>query len=107
RSAIAGVNGPVVITLFSTPGAINLGTFTPNGGGFTFTATGVALPAGSEAAFLADNTYLNIQSAAFPGGEIRGQVIRQTQSTSTGTATGAGNVTGIENATGGSGNDSL
>jgi fibronectin-binding autotransporter adhesin len=108
QRAFAGVNGPVVVTLFSAPGAINLGTLTPVANGFTFTATGVALPGDSEAAFLGDDTYLNVQSTAFAGGEIRGQVIRQTQSAAaSGTATGTGSITGIENVTGGSAADSL
>jgi fibronectin-binding autotransporter adhesin len=108
QRAFAGVNGPVIITLFSTPGTINLGTFTPNANGFTFTATGIPLPGDSEAAFLGDDTYLNVQSTAFAGGEIRGQIIRQTQSASTtGTATGTGSIAGIENLTGGSAADSL
>lgn len=105
---IAGANGANIITLFSTPGSINLGMLTPTADGFTFTAAGVALPGASEAAFLGDGTYLDILSAAFPGGEIRGQVIRQTQSASaTGTATGTGSITNLENVTGGSGADSL
>src|SRR5439155_989363 len=74
----------------------------------TFTATGLALPALNEAAFLGDDTYVNIHTTAFPGGEIRGQVVRQTQaSLASGTATGTGGITGIENATGGSAGDSI
>src|SRR3989442_10668889 len=45
----------------------------------------------SEAAFFGDDTYINIHSTAFPGGEIRGQIIRQTQTAlASGTATGTG-----------------
>jgi hypothetical protein len=35
----------------------------------------VAVPAGTDAAVLSQQTYLNIHTAQFPAGEIRGQVI--------------------------------
>ena len=80
----------------------------PAGTGFTFTATGLVLPAVSEAAFLGGGTYVNIHTAAFPGGAIRGQLFSGGNvNLATGTATGTTGVTNIENVTGGAGNDSL
>lgn len=48
--------------------------------GWTATATGMKItftapiPAANEADFLASNTYVNLHTATYPGGEIRGQV---------------------------------
>jgi len=103
-----GVAGAIIVTLFEAPTGFNAGTLTPIPNGFTFTATGVALPPGSEAALLGDVMYLNVHTTAFPGGEIRGQVVRQTQtSLATGVATGAGSVANVENVNGGTGEDSI
>ncbi len=107
HSAVAGKNGPIIVSLFDAPAGENLGTLTPTASGFTFTATGIPLPGVNEASFLGDNTYLNVHTTAFAGGEIRGQVIRQTQSTTAGNATGASAVSGFESVTGGSAADSL
>src|SRR5205814_4355454 len=109
HDAPAGTPEPTIVPLIDpTSPASNVGTLTPTADGFTYTATGVALPPGSEAAFLGDDTYVNVHTTAFPGGEIRGQIVRQAQSAAAiGTATGTGGVVGIENVIGGSGNDSL
>lgn len=61
--AAPGVNGPVVFpfTTLTSP----------------FTYTSVALTAAQEADLMANLYYVNIHTAAFPGGEIRGQLIKQ------------------------------
>ncbi len=96
-----GVNGPIIVNLGGLPR-------TPSGTGFTFSGTGLALPVTDEAAFLGGLTYVNIHNATFPGGAIRGQVFATTAFVAaTATATGTGGIANIENATGGTGNDSL
>ena len=98
-----GVNGLINVDFMP------LGGLTPVGTGFTFTATGQVMPASNEAAFLGGGTYVNIHTAVFPGGAIRGQLFSGGNSSlATGTATGTtAAVTNIENVTGGAGNDSL
>jgi hypothetical protein len=107
-----GVNGPIIVDF--VPGGVPIAPLVPVGTGFTFTATGVSLansllggPA-NEAAFLGGITYLNIHTPTFPGGEIRGQVFSTGNvNIATGEATGTGSISNIENANGGSANDSL
>ncbi len=97
-----GVNGPVVV------GLLGLAPLVPAGSGFTFTAVGVALPAINEAALLGGIAYLNIHTAASPGGLIRGQLFPTAAFVNVpGVATGTGGVSNVENATGGSAADSL
>ena len=103
-----GVNGPIIVDFTGVAPLVPLGT------GFTFTKTGLTLPAASEAAFLGGGTYVNVHTAVFPGGAIRGQLFsggnqNLTVGAATGTAglAGAGGITNIENVTGGTGNDSL
>ncbi len=99
-----GVNGPIIVN-FPSGGDPAL---VPSGTGFTFNATGLVLPAASEAAFLGGGTYVNVHTALFPGGAIRGQLFSGGNATlTTQVATGAASVTGFERATGGTGNDSL
>ena len=71
RQGPAGVTGPVLVDLF------NATKFTPTGTGFTYTATGVSLPATAtaQAALLGGLTYLNIQTAANPTGDVRAQLV--------------------------------
>ncbi len=98
-----GANGPVIVP-------IGAGVFVPTGTPGQFTANFVSnIPATNEAAFLGGLTYFNIHTnPGFPGGEIRGQIQAATNvSIGTGTATGTASISNIENATGGSGNDSL
>ncbi len=99
-----GVNGPVIVDFSSGP-------LVPTGTGFTFNAVGVSLNAANmqdEAALLSGLTYLNIHTASFPGGVIRGQLFSNGNVVlSSGTATGTAGVFGIENAIGGSGADGL
>ncbi|HZE72443.1 MAG TPA: DUF4394 domain-containing protein, partial [Pyrinomonadaceae bacterium] len=97
-----GVNGPIIVDLLA------LAPLVPSGGGFTFNATGVALPANNEAAFLGGITYVNVHTAANPGGAIRGQIFSNANlGLSNGTATGANAVANIENAMGGAAGDSI
>jgi CSLREA domain-containing protein len=100
--APVGVNGPVIIDLQP------LGPLTPAGTGFTFSASGVTLPAQHEAALLGGITYVNIHTAAAPAGLIRGQVFTNGNvNLATGTATGTSGISNVENVTGGQNGDSL
>jgi hypothetical protein len=107
--APTGVNGPIIVDLFNASPPSSLGTLTPTGPtSFTFTATNVPLNSLHEAALLGGITYVNVHTAAFPGGEIRGQVFPNALFVAAaGTATNTGGVTGVENATGGAGADSI
>lgn len=67
REAAAGSNGPVVISLSET---------TPGSGVWVTTTT---LSTGQYAALRAGNMYFVVLSAAFPEGEIRGQLLPQRQ----------------------------
>ena len=97
-----GVNGPIIVDF------TGVAPLVPAGTGFTFTATGQVLPAASEAALLGGGTYVNIHTAAFPGGAIRGQLFSAGNvNLATGVATGTNFIQNIENVTGGVGNDSL
>lgn len=97
-----GVNGPVIVDF------TGVAPLVPDGTGFTFDATGLTLPGTSEAAFLGGGTYVNIHTAAFPGGAIRGQLFSiGSNNLATGAATGTTGIVSVENVTGGSGSDSL
>lgn len=67
REAAAGANGPVVISMSETAAG---------SGVWTTTST---LSTGQYAALRAGNMYFVVQSAAFPEGEIRGQLLPQRQ----------------------------
>ena len=98
HQAPVGVNGPIIVDF------TGVAPLVPAGTGFTFTATGLLLPTASEAAFLGGGTYVNIHTAAFPGGAIRGQLFSAANvNLTTGAATGTTGVACIENVTGGAG----
>ena len=63
HKAAAGIGGPVVFPFATFTSPINY--------------TSVALDAGQEADLMANLYYVNIHTAAHPGGEIRGQLIKQ------------------------------
>ena len=95
-----GVNGAIIVDLTFEPR-------TPAGSGFTMFASGLTLPAASEAALLGGGTYLNIQTATFPSGAIRAQLLPRLTTTATGAATGTVSVANVENAVGGASGDSI
>jgi hypothetical protein len=102
HQAQVGVNGPVIVDF------TGVAPLVPAGTGFTFSATGLMLPSIRETAFLGGGTYVNIHTAAFPGGAIRGQLFSEGNVNLTaGVATGTTGISNVENVTGGSGDDSL
>ena len=102
HQAAVGVNGPIIVDF------TGVAPLVPAGTGFTFTATGLVLPAASEAAFLGGGTYVNIHTAAFPGGAIRGQLFSSGNvNLPAGAATGTTGIANIENVAGGTAGDSL
>jgi len=80
--AAAGVNGPVVVFLYppAPPAVLIPGPFDGTLGEGTFTAANLRGPlAGMTvpdllAQMLAGNTYANVHTSQFTGGEIRGQI---------------------------------
>lgn len=74
HTGAVGVNGPVVVSLDAAP-------FSSFSIGGTLSVSGGGVPT-PYAGFLADlnatNTYINIHTPSFPGGEIRGQLIPTT-----------------------------
>ena len=79
HTAASGVNGPVRVTFFNTAQSTALSTadkhILAEG---TFTAADVAGISFADllAAIRAGNTYVNVHTTQFPGGEIRGQLAR-------------------------------
>lgn len=65
HQAAYGVSGPIVV---------DLGAGSVSGNSISFASVPVPNFATVKAAMDARNTYLNIHTASFPGGEIRGQV---------------------------------
>ena len=99
-----GVNGPIIVN-FPSGGDPAL---VPSGTGFTFTAVGLILPEASEAAFLGGGAYVNVHTAVFPAGAIRGQLFSSgNASVTTQAASGTASIAGFEDAFGSPGNDSL
>jgi hypothetical protein len=101
HTAPVGVNGPVDVDFSAGP-------LVPSGTGFLYSASSVALPPALEAALLGGGAYLNVHTAAFPSGAIRGQLLASGNFVdATGTATGTAGVSNVENVTGGSAADSI
>ncbi len=65
HKAPAGVSGGVLFGIGTSPYSYNINYTSP------------ALPAGQEDSLMNNLDYLNIHTAAFPAGEIRGQLIKQ------------------------------
>ena len=93
-----GVNGPIIVDL-GTAG------LTPTATGFTvFFGTVIPLDPLHEAALMGGLTYVNVHTATFPDGAIRGQIVPSAPFVEVaGSATGTSGVSNVENATGGSG----
>jgi len=66
--APAGVNGPVIFNI--GPGS----SYAVLGSQLIKVIAGAPFPAAEEANLLSGNTYINIHTSAYPGGEIRGQI---------------------------------
>jgi hypothetical protein len=79
HTGATGVNGPVRVTFFNVPQTAPLSVsekhILADG---TFTASDVSGISFADllAAIRAGNTYVNVHTTAFPGGEIRGQLAR-------------------------------
>src|SRR3954469_17503417 len=69
RRGAVNAAGPVVANL------IGLGSVVPSGNGFQYNAPIVVLPTGQEAAFLGGLLYVEVETTAFPAGELRGQIM--------------------------------
>ena len=67
----SGANGPVIFGL----GAGSSANWTNTSTGMSLSVTGQTFPTANIADLLAGKTYLNLHTAAFPGGEIRGQLV--------------------------------
>ncbi len=67
----AGTNGPVAQD--ANGSNIQFGTANPATGAFTVDNSTAHNPGGFVSQLLAGNTYANVHTSAFPGGEIRGQ----------------------------------
>ncbi len=95
-----GVNGAVFLDLGD-------GTqWSVTSSGLARAVTNGAFPTGQIVNALTGGVYLNVHSAANPGGEVRGQLqLAASVNSATGFATGQ--VTGFENVTGGAGDDVL
>ena len=61
-----GVNGPVIVSFVP---------YTPAATGGSIVGTALAFPVADIPDLLAGNTYFNIHSSTYPGGEIRGQLV--------------------------------
>jgi hypothetical protein len=69
HNAPPGVSGPIVINLQNLGGI-----FVPSGQGIRLTMNDVSI-GNFEQALFAGNLYFNVHSAAFPNGQIRGQIV--------------------------------
>ncbi|HJQ34841.1 MAG TPA: Calx-beta domain-containing protein [Pyrinomonadaceae bacterium] len=102
RRGAVNAAGPVVVDLLGT-GAVN-----PSGDGFQYSASSVPLPPEQEAALFGGLLYVEVETAAFPGREVRGQITNSGPYVpASATATGVAGIVGIPKVIGGNGNDSL
>jgi hypothetical protein len=109
RRGPVNVAGPVVVNL------LGLGSVASSGSnGFQYNAGSVPLPPEHEAALFGGLLYVEVETTALPGGEVRGQIISFSgpfipgASTATGIGvSGVSAAVAIRNVIGGSGNDSL
>lgn len=69
HNAPAGSNGPIVIALDQLGG-----TWVPSGQGIRLTMNNVSI-GNFEPQLFSGNLYFNVHTQAFPGGQIRGQII--------------------------------
>ena len=69
--SVAGANAPVIVPFADAPGAPATGTLT---GTFTSTNTATISNDSLDVLMRTGNAYVNLHTAAHPGGEIRGQL---------------------------------
>lgn len=69
HAAPEGQNGPVVVNL------LTFGSWEVDGDGIRLTVADGQFPDGNELDLLTGGTYINVHTTAFPGGEIRGQIL--------------------------------
>ncbi len=69
HNAPPGISGPIVIPLDALGGV-----WVPDGQGISLTMTNISIGA-FEPNLFAGNLYFNLHTMAFPGGQIRGQII--------------------------------
>jgi hypothetical protein len=78
HEAAAGVSGPIIVPLSDA------------GGGTWTVPLGTRLTSGQFSSWMAGSLYVNVHSAAYPGGEIRGQLSNQGGTGGGGGGTGGG-----------------
>ena len=95
-----GVDGGIIFPIGDASNYTNDGS-----GNLSIFRAGQTDPDITEPALRAGNTYFNIHTQSFPGGEIRGQIVLDPATGYSQAAPGTGGVTGAENFVGGAGAD--